>query len=258
MLKVRVIPTLLYKDFGLVKGVQFDSRRAVGSPMQAIKVYEMRGVDELVLVPVTATLQRRTPDLELIDELADECFMPLTVGGGVSSPEDVRALLQVGADKVCIGTAAIETPTIVDEAARSFGSQCIVVAIDTRSVDGVTTVWTRSGTTPTTRDPVDVAREVEARGAGEIILTSIDRDGMMTGYDLDTIRRVTHAVSIPVIASGGAASYADMLRAITEGSASAVAAASIYHFTQQTPMEAKLYLREHGVPVRIPAVALGG
>lgn len=252
MLKVRVIPTLLYKDFGLVKGIQFDSRRAVGSPMQALKVYELRGVDELVLSDVTATLQHRSPDLELIDELADECFMPMTVGGGVGSVEDVRRLLQVGADKVGIGTAAIETPDIIDASARSFGAQCVVVAIDTRRHDGTTTVWTRSGTEPTGRDPVAVAREVEDRGAGEIILTSIDRDGTMTGYDIDTISKVAAAVSIPVVASGGASSYADMLEAVRDGGASAVAAASIYHFTQQTPMEAKLYLREHGIPVRIP------
>ena len=186
MLKTRIIPTLLYKDFGLVKGVGFDSRRAVGSAMQAVKVYEMRGVDELVFLDVTATLQGRPPDLELIDELADECFMPLTVGGGVRTVDDVGDLLRVGADKVCIGTAAFEAPEVIDVAAGRYGAQCIVVAIDTRSRDdGPVTVWSRSGTVPTGRSPVEVAMDMESRGAGEILLTSIDRDGTMSGYDIE-------------------------------------------------------------------------
>lgn len=251
MLKARVIPTLLYKDFGLVKGVGFDSRRAVGSPMQAIKVYEMRGVDELVLFDVTATAQGRHPDHELIDELADECFMPLTVGGGVSTIDDVYRLLQVGADKVCLGTATVEQPGLVDDAAGRFGAQCIVVSIDTRSgPDGSAEVFSRSGTVATGRDPVDLARELEQRGAGEILIQAIDRDGTMTGYDLDTIRAVSRAVSVPVVASGGAGNYEHMREALTDGEASAVAAASMFHFTEQTPREAKAYLGAHGIPVR--------
>lgn len=251
MLKTRVIPTLLYKNFGLVKGVSFDSRRAVGSPMQAIKVYEMRGVDELVFVDVVATIHGRPPDLELIDELADECFMPLTVGGGVTTVEDVGALLRVGADKVCIGTAAIDTPEVVEAAAQRFGSQSIVVAVDARRDPfGRAEVWTRSGTAPSGRDAVEVAHDLERRGAGEILLTSIDRDGTMDGYDLDLIASVTQAVSVPVIASGGAGNYDHLLAAIRSGGASAVAAASMFHFTEQTPIAAKEYLGAHGVPVR--------
>jgi len=251
MLKTRIIPTLLYKDFGLVKGVGFDSRRAVGSPMQAIKVYEMRGVDELVLFDVTATAQGRHPDHELIDELADECFMPLTVGGGVSTIDDVYRLLQVGADKVCLGTAIIEHPDLVDEAAGRFGAQCVVVSIDTRSAGGgPAEVFTRSGSLATGRDPVSLARELEERGAGEIIIQAVDRDGTMAGYDLETIRAVSRAVSVPVVASGGAGSYDDMLQALTVGEASAVAAASVFHFTEQTPRQAKEYLGTHGIPVR--------
>ena len=251
MLKTRIIPTLLYKDFGLVKGVGFDSRRAVGSAMQAVKVYEMRGVDELVFLDVTATLQGRPPDLELIDELADECFMPMTVGGGIRTADDVGDLLRVGADKVCIGTAAFEAPEVIDVAAGRYGAQCIVVAIDTRSRDDEpATVWSRSGTVPTGRSPVEVAMDMESRGAGEILLTSIDRDGTMSGYDISTLRAVADAVSIPVIASGGAGSYEDFLRAVVDGGASAVAAASIFHFTEQTPMEAKQHLGMQGVPVR--------
>lgn len=250
MLKARIIPTLLYKDFGLVKGTAFDSRRAVGSPMQAIKVYELRGVDELVFLDVTATLQDRSPDAELIDELADECFMPLTVGGGVKTVDDVRRLLEVGADKVCIGTAAVEQPSVVEEAASRFGSQCVVVSIDTRATPVGLRVWTRSGTNDADRDPVDLARELADRGAGEILLQSVERDGTMTGYDLDAIRLVSRAVSIPVIASGGAGSYLHLLEALTYGEASAVAAASMFHFTEQTPREAKVYLGAHGIAVR--------
>jgi cyclase len=252
MLKLRIVPTMLYRDFGLVKGVRFDSRRAVGSAMQAVKVYNMREVDELVFLDVTATLEGRTPDLSLIDDLADECFMPLTVGGGVRAVDDVAALLAVGADKVSINTAAVADPALVAAAAERFGSQCVVVSIDTRSnADGVTMVWTHSGTEPTDRDPVDLAKSVEKLGAGEILLTSIDRDGTMLGYDLVTLKRVTEAVSIPVIASGGAGSYEHMADAVSVGGASAVAAASIFHFTQQTPKEAKQYLAERGFPMRL-------
>ena len=250
MLKTRIIPTLLYKDFGLVKGIRFDSRRAVGSAMQAIKVYEMRGVDELVFLDVSATRQHRPPDYELIDELADECFMPLTVGGGVASLDAVRRLLEVGADKVCIGSAAVETPAVVDEAAAQFGSQCVVVSIDFRVGADGPRVWTRSASQQTDRHPVDLAREVAERGAGEILLQSIDRDGTMSGYDLDTTRDVSHAVSVPIIASGGAGSYEHMLQVLNDGEASAVAAASIFHFTEQTPLEAKGYLGARGIHVR--------
>lgn len=250
MLKARVVPTLLYKDFGLVKGVGFDSWRPVGSPMQSVKVYNLRGVDEMVLLDVTATSQDRSPDLALVDELADECFMPLTVGGGVRSLDDVAGLLRAGADKVALGTAAVETPELIRAASDRFGAQCVVVSIDTRAgEDGTVTVWTHSGTKPTGLDPVALAREVEALGAGEILLQSADRDGTMEGYDVATIRRVCDAVGVPVIASGGAGCYQDMVEAL-HGGASAVAAASIFHFTQQTPAEAKAHLAAAGFPVR--------
>lgn len=252
MLKVRIVPVLLYRDFGLVKGVGFDSRRAVGSPMQAVKVYNMREVDELVFVDVTATQQGRHPDLELVDDLADECFMPLTVGGGVRDVADVQRLFQVGADKVSLGTALVEVPGLLGSAAARFGNQSIVASIDYRvGPDGRTRVWTRSGTTPTDLEPVALARQVEAEGAGEILLTSIDRDGTMAGYDLDVTAAVSQAVSIPVIAAGGAGSYDDFVRALTVGGASAVAAASIFHFTQQTPKEARAHLRAAGLRVRV-------
>ena len=251
MLKVRVIPTLLYRDFGLVKGVRFDSWRHVGSAMQAIKVYNMRGVDEIAFLDVAATPNGNHPDFTLIDDLADDCFMPMAVGGGVRSLDDFRRLLQVGADKVVVGTTALTAPDVVQNAASRFGSQCVVVAVDTAgSPDATPTVRIRCGREDTGRDPVEVARQLESLGAGELLLTSIDRDGTMEGYDLETLGRVCAAVSIPVIASGGAGTYEDMSDALAAG-ASAVAAASIFLFTERTPMGAKQHLRSQGIPVRL-------
>lgn len=251
MLKTRVIPTLLYRDTQLVKGTRFDSWRPIGAAMQAIKVYEMRGVDELIFVDIRATLEDRDPDYQLIDELADECFMPLTVGGGVRTIDQVGKLLRVGADKVCVGSAMIESPGLVDQIASRFGSQCAVVSIDFRRTGDRCSVATRSGTIDTGRDPVELAVEAANRGAGEILLTSVDRDGTMTGYDIPLLRAVTSAVSIPVIAAGGAGTYEHMAEAILDGKASAVAAAAMYHFTQQTPLEAKRHLASRGIPVRL-------
>jgi cyclase len=252
MLKVRIMPTLLYKQTTLVKGIRFDSWRRVGIIMQAVKVYNMRQVDELVFMDITATQEGRRPDFELIDEFADECFVPLTVGGGIKDVDDVRRLLLVGADKVSLNTAVFFHPELIKDIAANFGTQCIVVSIDVRkSANGTYSIWTHSGTNDTKKDPVQFAVEAEKKGAGEILLTSIDRDGTMQGYDIEIIRKVTEAVSIPVIASGGAGSYEHMLQAINEGKASAVAAASIFHFTEQTPLEAKKFLKDHGVPTRI-------
>jgi len=250
--KVRVMPTLLFKNVGLVKGIGFDSWRRVGSAMQAVKVYNMREVDELVFLDIIATREGRSPDFDTVDELADECFMPLAVGGGVRTVEDVRRLLKVGADKVVINTAAVETPELIRGVAERFGSQCVVVSIDARQhPDGRYEVYTHSGTRLTGLDPVSFARQAQALGAGEILITSIERDGTMIGYDYDLIRCVSEAVSVPVIASGGAGSYEHMAQALRVGKASAVAAASIFHFTQQTPLEAKRYLREQGLRVRL-------
>ena len=252
MLKTRVIPTLLYRDFTLVKGVQFDSRRVVGSPVQAVQVYNLRNVDELIFLDVRATLDERRPDFELIDEIADHCFMPLCVGGGVRSVDDVRDLLAVGADKVALNTAAVEDPELVRRASERFGAQCVVVGIDTRrDPNGVATVWTASATHDSGLDPVVWAREVEALGAGEILLQSIDHDGVMEGFDLDTIARVSAAVNVPVIASGGAGEFDHLVAAVVDAGASAVAAASMFHFTQQTPMEAKQHLAACGIPTRV-------
>jgi len=252
MLKVRIMPTLLYKDFELVKGVGFDSWRGVGSAMQAIRVYNMREVDELVFLDISATREKREPDFELIDDLADECFMPLTVGGGVSTIEDVQHLLAVGADKVAINTRAVLDPEFIGSVAQRFGVQCVVVSIDVkRHADGHCEIYTHSGTRSTGMDPVTFVVEAARHGAGEILLTSIERDGGMKGYDVELIKRVSEAVDVPVIASGGAGNYEDFFQALTSGNAAAVAAASMFHFTEQTPLAAKEYLHQKGLRVRM-------
>lgn len=252
MLKTRIIPILLLKDVGLVKGVAFDSWRRVGSAMQSIRVYNMREVDELVLLDIAATPAGARPNFQDVDELADNCFMPMTVGGGVKTIEDIRDLLSVGADKVAINTAAVGTPELVRDGAREFGAQCIVVSIDVRrDAVGRSEVVTHCGRQSTGRDPVAWAKEVEALGAGEILLTSVDRDGTMQGYDVDLVRDVAGAVGIPVIAAGGCGNYGHMADALTQTRASALAAASIFHFTEQTPREAKAYLAERGFRVRL-------
>jgi len=250
MLKTRVMPTLLYKDFGLVKGLSFDSRRRVGSVMQAVKVYNLREVDELIFLDITATLDGRDPDFELVDDIADECFMPLTVGGGIRTEAHVRRLLQVGADRVLVNTAAVEHPDVVRIAADTFGTQCIAVSIDGRRVGDGFEAFTHAGTRPTGVDPVELARSAESNGAGEILITSIDRDGTMDGYDVELVERVANAVSIPVIASGGAGSYQHMLDVLRAG-ASAVAAAAMFHYTECTPLAAKQFLTANGIAVRL-------
>ena len=252
MLKVRILPTLLYRDVELVKGEGFDSWRRIGSVMQSVKVYNLREVDELAFLDIAATRAGRSPDFALIDEIADECFMPLTVGGGIRTIDDVRGLLKVGADKVAVNSAAVESPDLIRQIASRFGSQCVIVSIDfRRGADGRAEAWTRSGTRATAKDPVDLARQAEKLGAGEILLTSIERDGTLRGYDVETIRRVSEAVGIPVIASGGCGSYEHMEAALRDGKASAVAAAAMFHFTQQTPLEAKQFLKSRGFAVRL-------
>ncbi|MBF0187203.1 MAG: imidazole glycerol phosphate synthase subunit HisF [Magnetococcales bacterium] len=253
MLKVRVIPVMLWKQVGLVKGVGFDSWRRVGTAMPAVKVYNTREVDELMFMDITATDEGRAPDVAAIDELAAECFVPFTVGGGIRDLETIRILLRSGADKVAINTAAYEMPDLVREASDRYGAQCVVAGIDARrDDDGSYLCYSHSGTRATQHDPITWAKELERLGAGEILLTSIERDGAMNGYDLELIERVTRSVSIPVIAQGGAGNYAHLTAAIKTG-ASAVAAASIFHFTEQTPAEAKAFMAKQGIPVRTTA-----
>lgn len=251
MLKARIIPTILWKDIGIVKGVAFNSWRRVGSLLPAIKVYNTRQVDELVIVDITASEHEREPDYEVIDEIADECFVPLTVGGGVKSIEHIKKLLRAGADKVAINSGCYSNPELVSRGADLFGTQCIVVSIDVfKHPDGRYECYKNSGKVATGKHPVEWAKEMELRGAGELLITSILNDGLMKGYDLELIKSITDAVSIPVIASGGAKDYEDMYQALTLAHASAVAAASIFHFTEQTPLEAKHYLGSKGVLVR--------
>ncbi|MFK5893081.1 MAG: imidazole glycerol phosphate synthase cyclase subunit [Pseudomonadota bacterium] len=251
MLKTRVIPILLWKDFGLVKGVGFDSWRRVGTVLPAIKVYNRRDVDELILLDVVATVEDQEPDYEEIEALSSECFVPLTYGGGIKSLQMITNILRAGADKVAINTAAYIDPELIRKASRRFGVQCIIVSIDAKmNESGVYECFSHSATKATGKELVEWAKECESLGAGELLVTNIDRDGTMDGYDLKMIELVSSAVSIPVIAAGGAGSAEHMLQALKKGKADAVAAASIFHFTHQTPAEMKKHLSDNGISVR--------
>jgi imidazole glycerol-phosphate synthase subunit HisF len=255
MLKVRVIPTLLWKGVGLVKGIRFDSNRRVGAVLPAIKVYNQREVDELVLFDVQATLKGDEPDYDSIAEFGSQCFVPLTVGGAIAEVDQVRRLLRGGADKVALNTSLYKKPALVTEIAQIFGKQCVVACIDVKGT--AATGWecfARSGTLATGRDPVALAKELQELGAGELVVTSIDRDGTFEGYDLELIGAVCSAVNIPVIASGGAGTCDHFVEAVRMG-ASAVAAASLFHFTQITPLDVKKHMEMAGIPVRIPSVS---
>ncbi|HEC15251.1 MAG TPA: imidazole glycerol phosphate synthase subunit HisF [Sedimenticola sp.] len=251
MLKVRIIPTLLWKQLGLVKGVGFDSWRRVGPVLPAIKVYNQREVDELVLMDVAAHAFGDEPDYESVSEFGQDCFVPLTVGGGIVCLDQVQKLLRAGADKVAVNTATYANPELVSAIASRHGTQCVVASVDVRRREaGGWECFSHAGREPTGRDVVGWVRELEDRGAGEILLTSIERDGTMGGYDLDLVAAVALAVTIPVIASGGAGNYQHMVDAVLQAGASAVAAASMFHFTEQTPAEAKKALAAAGIPVR--------
>lgn len=257
MLKVRIIPTLLWKQFGLVKGVGFDSWRRVGPVLPAVKVYNQREVDELVLVDILAHDSEDDLDYESIEDFGQDCFVPLTVGGGITSTEQVQRLLRVGADKVMVNTALYSDPHLINRIARRHGAQCLVASIDVREIDGRWSCFSHAGQQNTGREVRAWAKELEDRGAGEILITSIDRDGTMSGYDLDLVEAVVSSVEVPVIASGGAGSYRDMVDAVKKAGASAVAAASIFHFTELTPAEAKLAMGGAGIPVRLPLPVAG-
>lgn len=261
MLVKRIIPCLDVREGRVVKGVQFVDIRDAGDPVEVAQVYDREGADELVFLDITASYERRKIILDIVARTAEQVFMPLTVGGGVSSLEDMRNLLNSGADKVSVNTAAVKEPTLVQRAALRFGSQCIVVAIDARrvqdSIDGPGSgprwqVYTHGGRTPTGLDAVQWAVEMERLGAGEILLTSMDRDGTQEGYDLELTHAVSSAVSIPVIASGGVGTLEHLYEGLTQGRADAVLAASIFHFRTHTVQETKAYLAVRGVPVRYP------
>ncbi len=229
--KVRIMPVLLLRDWGLEKTVGFQEGKYVGCPINAARVFNSKNVDGLILLDIIATQEGRPPQLDIIREITSESFMPLIFGGGLRSVDDIRDTLRAGADQVAINTAAVETPDLVREASDCFGSQCIVVSVDARRhADGRMEVFTRNGATATGLDPVDHARRMEELGAGEILINAIDRDGTMAGYDIDLVRRVADAVSIPVIALGGCGSCADLASAVYAGHASAVAAGAFFLF----------------------------
>ena len=256
MFKVRVIPCLDVKDGRVVKGVNFVNLRDAGDPVEAAKAYDAAGADELCFLDITASHDERAILLEVVQRTAEACFMPLTVGGGVRTIEDVRTLLASGADKVSINTAAVQRRALVKEAAAKFGEQCIVVAIDAKkaSKPGEPDRWeifTHGGRNPTGLDAVAYAREVVGLGAGEILLTSMDRDGTQQGYDLALTRAVADAVPVPVIASGGVGNLDHLVDGIREGGATAVLAASIFHFGQFTIRQAKEHMAKAGLPVRL-------
>jgi cyclase len=241
------------KEGRVVKGVSFVNLRDAGDPVEVARCYDAEGADELCFLDITASVEKRAILLEVVRRTAEELFMPLTVGGGIRSVEDIRHLLLAGADKVSINTAAVERPALVDEAARVFGSQCIVVAIDAKRADGNRARWdvfTHGGRTASGLDAVEWARRVAAAGAGELLLTSIDCDGTQNGYDLELTRAISRAVPIPVIASGGAGRLEHLYDVLTEGEADAALAASIFHYRTFTIPQAKRYLRERGVAVR--------
>ncbi len=256
MLKVRVIPCLDVKDGRVVKGVQFVDLRDAGDPVEAARAYDAAGADELTFLDITASHENRGTILDVVRRTAEQCFMPLTVGGGVRTVDDVRTLLHAGADKVSINTAAVNRRAFVGEAAEKFGEQCIVVAIDAKKVSapGEEDRWeifTHGGRKPTGIDAIQYAREVVDLGAGEILLTSMDRDGTGQGFDCALTRAVSDAVHVPVIASGGVGTLDHLVDGIREGGASAVLAASIFHFGTFTIREAKECLAQAGLPVRL-------
>jgi len=251
MLKARIIPCLDVKDGRVVKGVNFVNLRDAGDPVEQARVYDEAGADELCFLDITASHERRDIILDVVARTAEVCFMPLTVGGGVRQLEDIRKLLLAGADKVSINTAAVENPDLVRAGAEKFGSQCIVVAIDAkRAKPGGFEVFTHGGRTPTGLDAVDWARRVAGAGAGEILLTSMDRDGTQAGYDIELTRTIADALSIPVIASGGVGTLDHLVEGVRDGHAAAVLAASIFHFGSHSIGEAKAHMAAAGVPVR--------
>jgi len=251
MLKTRIIPCLDVKDGRVVKGVNFVDLVDAGDPVEQARVYDAAGADELCFLDITASHENRGTILEVARRTAEQCFMPLTIGGGVRTLEDIRNLLLAGADKVSIMTAAVKTPDFVGEAAEKFGSQCIVVAIDAKSVGDRFEVFTHGGREATGIDAVAFAKLIEAKGAGEILLTSMDRDGTREGFNIPLTRAIADAVAIPVIASGGVGTLDHLVEGVTRGHASAVLAASIFHFGEHTVREAKLHMAKHGVAVRL-------
>ncbi|HDN86638.1 MAG: imidazole glycerol phosphate synthase subunit HisF [Candidatus Omnitrophota bacterium] len=257
MLAKRIIPCLDVKDGRVVKGVNFKNLKDAGDPVEQAKVYAEEGADEIIFLDITASLEKRKTILDVVKRTAQTIFIPFTVGGGIRNLEDIRILLKSGADKVSMNTSAVEVPSLIKEGAEEFGSQCIVVAIDAKLIENeknFTKKWelyTYGGTKPTGIDAIEWAKKAESLGAGEILLTSMDKDGTKDGYDLELTKAVSEAVNIPVIASGGAGNLEHLYQAFTVGKADAVLAASIFHYGEYSVREAKTYLKERGIPVRL-------
>lgn len=251
MLAKRVIPCLDVTDGRVVKGTKFLNLRDAGDPVECAKMYDRQGADELVFLDITASSDGRATMVSVVERTAEQCFMPLTVGGGIRAVEDFRTMLRAGADKVSVNTSALQRPELITEAAEAFGSQCVVVAVDAkRDGPGKWRVYTHGGRKPTERDAIEWIVEAAKRGAGEILLTSMDADGTCGGYDLELTRAVSESVGIPVIASGGAGELQHLADVLREGRADAVLAASIFHFGKHTVAEAKEHLASQGLPVR--------
>ena len=252
MLKKRIIPCLDIKDGRVVKGINFVDLVDAGDPAEQAKIYNDGGADEICFLDITASHENRNIILEVVKKTTEKCFVPLTVGGGVRSIEDISNLLLAGADKVSINTAAVNNANLIKEGAEKFGSQCIVVAVDAKKVNNNKwEVFTHGGRKPTGKDVLNFVTKMESLGAGEILLTSMDRDGTKKGYDLDLTKKISNLVSIPVIASGGVGNLEHLYQGFKIGKASAVLAASIFHFGEHSILEAKQYLDSKGIPVRI-------
>ncbi|MDI6813679.1 MAG: imidazole glycerol phosphate synthase subunit HisF [Desulfitobacteriaceae bacterium] len=251
MLAKRIIPCLDVHEGRVVKGTNFIHLRDAGDPVELAAYYDQEGADELVFLDISASAEGRETMIDVVRRTAEEVFIPFTIGGGLRSIEDIRRMLRAGADKVSLNTAALQNPQLIEEGAFAFGSQCIVVAIDARSTaPGKWEVYIHGGRTPTGMDALDWAEKAERLGAGEILLTSMDRDGTKAGYDLELTRAVSRAVSLPVIASGGVGNLEHLAEGLTAGEADAVLAASIFHYREYSMAEAKRYLRERGIPMR--------
>jgi len=251
MLTKRIIACLDVRDGQVVKGVQFQQLRHAGDPGELARRYNVEGIDEVVILDITATLEKRQAMARTIDAVAREIFLPLTVGGGIRTEDDAAAAVEAGADKVSLNTAALKDPNLITTLARRYGSQAVIVAIDAKRREGGFAVYVRSGTADAARDAVEWAKEAESRGAGEILLTSMDRDGTKAGFDCEMTAAVSRAVAIPVIASGGAGTFDHFTDVFTDGCADAALAASIFHYAESSVADLKRHLRDCGIPVRL-------
>ena len=251
MLKTRIIPCLDVKNGRVVKGVNFIDLKDAGDPVEQAKFYDDSGADELCFLDITASHENRGTILGVVERTAEQCFIPLTVGGGIRSLEDIRSLLAAGADKISINTAAVKNPGLVESAAKKFGSQCIVVALDARRTNNSYEIFTHGGRNQTGIDALDWAQQMESLGAGELLLTSMDRDGTQKGFDLELTQMIADAVKIPLIASGGVGKLQHLVDGVKVGHASAVLAASIFHFGTYSIEEAKSYMKSKGIAVRL-------